>query len=63
MLEFRSSPPSSPRSFRFAVLGFADLLLDQVKGPLTEPQKRYVTNIAASGKHLLSLMNDVLNLS
>jgi PAS domain S-box-containing protein len=46
-----------------SVLGFADLLLDQVKGPLNEPQKRYVTNIASSGKHLLSLINDVLNLS
>ena len=46
-----------------SVLGFAELLLGQRRGPLNEAQERYVDNIAASGKHLLTLINDVLDLS
>ncbi len=46
-----------------SVLGFAELLLGQRRGELNDSQQRYVTNIAASGKHLLSLINDVLDLS
>jgi signal transduction histidine kinase len=46
-----------------SVLGFAELLLGQRRGPLNEHQRRYVSNIAASGQHLLTLINDVLDLS
>jgi len=46
-----------------SVLGFAELLLGQRRGPLNDPQRRYVSNIAASGQHLLTLINDVLDLS
>jgi two-component system, sensor histidine kinase and response regulator len=46
-----------------SVLGFAELLLGQRRGALNEPQRRYVGNIADSGRHLLSLINDVLDLS
>ena len=46
-----------------SVLGFAELLLGQRRGPLNEHQRRYVSNIAASGHHLLTLINDVLDLS
>jgi PAS domain S-box-containing protein len=46
-----------------SVLGFAELLLGQRRGELNESQARYVSNIAASGKHLLALINDVLDLS
>jgi PAS domain S-box-containing protein len=46
-----------------SVLGFAELLLGQRRGDLNESQERYVNNIAASGKHLLALINDVLDLS
>jgi signal transduction histidine kinase len=46
-----------------SVLGFAELLLGQRKGELNEAQVRYVTNISASGKHLLHLINEVLDLS
>jgi PAS domain S-box-containing protein len=46
-----------------SVLGFAELLAGQRRGPLNDVQKRYVTNISASGRHLLSLINDVLDLS
>ena len=46
-----------------SVIGFAELLLGQHRGKLNESQQRYVGNIASSGQHLLSLINDVLDLS
>ena len=46
-----------------SVLGFAELLLGQRRGKLNEKQQRYVGNIIAGGQHLLSLINDVLDLS
>jgi len=46
-----------------AVIGFAEVLQDQLFGNLNEKQVVYVDNINASGKHLLSLINDILDLS
>ncbi len=46
-----------------SILGFAQLLDHEQFGPLTARQKRYVTNIRASGSHLLQLINEVLDLA
>jgi signal transduction histidine kinase len=46
-----------------SVLGFAELLLGERRGKLNEAQQRYVGNIVDGGRHLLSLINDVLDLS
>jgi signal transduction histidine kinase len=46
-----------------AILGFADVLHDQLVGPLEERQVAYTEDIAESGRHLLSLVDDVLDLS
>jgi signal transduction histidine kinase len=46
-----------------AIIGFSEILQDQVFGELTEKQRRYVGNIVSSGRHLLDLVNDVLDLS
>jgi signal transduction histidine kinase/CheY-like chemotaxis protein len=46
-----------------AVLGFSDLLSDKRYGELNERQLRYVNHINAGGKHLLSLIGDILDLS
>jgi len=46
-----------------AVMGFSELLLGQAVGPLTEKQARYVGHIHGSGKHLLDLINDSLDVS
>ncbi|MBI3781607.1 MAG: PAS domain S-box protein, partial [candidate division NC10 bacterium] len=46
-----------------SVLGFSELLQQQVHGPLTEKQARYLDNIHSSGQHLLALINDLLDLS
>lgn len=45
------------------ILGFADLLKRELFGPLNEKQKTYVEHIGSSGKHLLSLINDVLDIA
>ncbi len=46
-----------------AVLGFSDVLQEQLRETLSERQQRYLTNIHAAGQHLLELINDVLDLS
>jgi signal transduction histidine kinase/HAMP domain-containing protein len=46
-----------------SILGFAQLLDDQSFGALSERQARYVSHIRSSGDHLLSLINDILDLS
>ncbi len=46
-----------------AILGFSELLQQQAYGPLTPKQANYLDHIHASGKHLLALINDILDLS
>lgn len=47
-----------------AIIGFSDLIRSDVYGPVNPPQYRdYVDNIHVSGQHLLTLINDVLDLS
>ena len=46
-----------------SIIGFSELLKEQVIGPLNEKQLQYVQNILQSGEHLLSLINDILDLS
>ena len=46
-----------------AVIGFSDLLNAQYFGPLNQKQSEYVRDINASGQHLLSLINDILDLA
>lgn len=46
-----------------SILGFADLLGEQIDDPLTSKQVRYVDHIQFSGRHLLALINDLLDLS
>jgi signal transduction histidine kinase len=46
-----------------AVIGYAELLNMGITGPVTEEQKRQLERIRASSAHLLSLVNDVLDLA
>lgn len=46
-----------------AVIGFSEVLQERYFGPLTEKQEEYVRDILESGRHLLSLINDILDLS
>lgn len=46
-----------------AVIGFSEVLLDELFGELNEKQKEYLNDVLESGRHLLSLINDILDLS
>jgi diguanylate cyclase (GGDEF)-like protein len=46
-----------------SIIGFSDVLLDRTFGDLTENQERYIKNIYTSGKHLLELINNVLDIA
>ena len=46
-----------------SILGFSELLGDEVYGPLTDKQKRHVQNIYNSGSHLLQLINNILDIA
>ena len=51
------------RSPLTSILGFAELLRNDIAGPLSETQREYLDDIHGAGAHLLSLVNDVLDLS
>jgi signal transduction histidine kinase len=46
-----------------AIIGFSEALIDRLFGDLTDKQLEYQKDIHQSGKHLLSLINDILDLS
>jgi signal transduction histidine kinase len=46
-----------------SVIGFSEVLLDQLFGAINAKQHEYINNILYSGRHLLSLINDILDLS
>jgi CheY-like chemotaxis protein len=46
-----------------AIIGFSEVLADGLLGDLTDKQRGFVGDIFKSGKHLLSLINDILDLS
>lgn len=44
-----------------SVIGFSEILADQTFGGINAKQARYVDNILQAGRHLLSLINDILD--
>ena len=46
-----------------AILGFTGTLLMRLPGPLTKDQEKQLKTVQSSGKHLLSLINDLLDLA
>ncbi|MFH1293181.1 MAG: ATP-binding protein [Pseudomonadota bacterium] len=61
--DFLASMSHELRTPLNAIIGFSEVLGDQYFGELNEKQKEYVNDILTSGKHLLSLINDILDLS
>jgi PAS domain S-box-containing protein len=45
------------------IIGFSEFLIDEKPGPLNTKQKEYLGDVLKSGRHLLQLINDVLDLS
>lgn len=61
--EFLASMSHELRTPLTAILGLSDLLLEGGRGPLSEPQARAVGMVRESGRHLLELITDILDVS
>jgi PAS domain S-box-containing protein len=61
--EFLASMSHELRTPLNAIIGFSQVLHEQYFGSLNEKQTEYMTDILESGKHLLALINDILDLS
>jgi signal transduction histidine kinase/DNA-binding response OmpR family regulator len=61
--EFLASMSHELRTPLNAVIGFSEVLLERMFGEVNERQAEYLGHIHASGKHLLELLNDILDLS
>jgi signal transduction histidine kinase len=61
--EFLANMSHELRTPLNAILGFSQVLREQMVGEVNEKQKEYLEDILSSGNHLLSLINDVLDLS
>jgi signal transduction histidine kinase len=61
--EFLANMSHELRTPLNAVIGFSEVLREKMFGELNEKQAEYVQDIHASGRHLLSLINDILDLS
>ena len=46
-----------------AIIGFAEILQDEIIGPIRPEQRELVVDIHTSGRHLLNMINDILDLS
>ena len=61
--QFLSTMSHELRTPLNAILGFSELLRDDRYGVLTDRQRRYLDHVHSGGRHLLRLINDILDLS
>jgi len=61
--EFLASMSHELRTPLTAIIGFSEVLFDKNFGPLNAKQEEYTIDILESGRHLLSLINDILDLA
>jgi signal transduction histidine kinase len=61
--EFLASMSHELRTPLNAILGFSQMLRERMVGEINDKQEEYLDDIISSGNHLLSLINDVLDLS
>ena len=61
--EFLATMSHELRTPLNSILGLSEVLAEQITGPLNERQLRSVRTIETSGRHLLTLINDILDLS
>src|SRR3569623_585093 len=61
--EFLANMSHELRTPLNAIIGFSEVLKDGMMGELPPQQQRFISDIFSSGTHLLSLINDILDLS
>jgi len=61
--EFLANMSHELRTPLNAIIGFSEVLLERMFGELNDKQEEYLSDILSSGRHLLALINDILDLS
>ena len=61
--EFLANMSHELRTPLNSINGFSEVLYDETFGPLNEKQKKYVNNVIISGRHLLLLINQILDMA
>src|SRR4029453_16691441 len=61
--EFLANMSHELRTPLNAIIGFSEILAEKMFGDINEKQTEYLRDILESGRHLLSLINDILDLS
>jgi len=61
--EFLANMSHELRTPLNSINGFSEVLSDETFGPLNEKQKKYINNVLTSGKHLLLLINQILDMA
>jgi PAS domain S-box-containing protein len=61
--EFLASMSHELRTPLHTIIGFSELLTEQLEGPLNEKQQRFLGHILQDARHLLELINEILDIS
>jgi signal transduction histidine kinase/HAMP domain-containing protein len=61
--EFLASMSHELRTPLNAIIGFSEVMLERMFGEVNDKQEEYLNDILSSGRHLLSLINDILDLA
>ncbi|MDQ6951310.1 MAG: response regulator [Mariprofundales bacterium] len=61
--QFISNMSHELRTPLTSINGFSELLIDELFGPINDQQRSYLENILSSGKHLLELINRILDMA